>query len=107
MTVMLMVNAMMRRRIDFLHGRRKHQVDFRGVTKLEIAVERARIAREVVWTIELQGVDEDTDRDNFIFRAASLHQGTVPPVKRSHRRHETDTAPFQAAPPGPPASQSV
>ena len=62
---------------------------------------------EVAWVVKLRWVNENADHDNLIFPAASFHERTVPPVKRSHCRDETNTALINGASTCPPGSQSV
>ena len=78
-----------------------------GKEELKILIEGARISLEVAWVVKLRWVNENADHDNLIFPAASFHERTVPPVKRSHCRDETNTAPINGASTCPPGSQSV
>src|SRR4029453_16808750 len=84
--------------VHLVHGRREHEVDTELVADLEVRVQRARIALEVIFAIELKRVDEDADNDGVAALARSLNQPSVTPMQRAHGRHEPD--PLAGAPAG-------
>ena len=77
--------------IHLLHARCEDDVDALGGTHLEVGVEGAGIAVEVLGRGELHRVDEDADHDRAgRGRARGAHQAGVAVVQGAHGRHEGD-----------------
>jgi hypothetical protein len=75
--------------------------------KRQIIVKGARVSLEILWIIELQRIDEDTDHDEIVLLTASLHKRGVATMEGSHRRYKADAASSQSAPPVPPVGQGA
>ena len=71
---------------------REHQLDALVAADLQVRLQRARVAGEVLGRAELQGVDEDRHRDDPGARHAARvpDQLAVALVQRTHRRDERD-----------------
>ena len=56
---------------------------------LEVGVQGARIAGQVLAGAELAGIDEDRHHDRVALRHGRPHQAQMPFVQGSHRRHQS------------------
>ena len=63
----------------------------------EVPLEVPGVALVVLAGAELQGVDEDRDRHEGVFRPRPAHQGQVPLVEVAHCGHEPDALGGQGA----------
>src|SRR5690625_4671909 len=81
------------RRIHRLDVGREDDVDAGGAEQVDIAVEVAWIAFEVLIGAELCRVDEHRRGDEVTVLARGLHQPEMTVVDRAHRRYEGDAPP--------------
>ncbi len=88
-------------RVDLVHCRREDDVGTLAGTHLEVGLEGAWIAVEILRGPELQRVDEDRgdDRAGAAPRASDPEQAGVTLVQRAHGGHKDD--PSSPATPGP------
>lgn len=83
-------------------GRRGvHRVDTHGGAPLDICLEGARIAGEILGAVELQRVDEDRHHHCVGMLVGHANQLEMALVERPHRRDEGHRRPGEAALPGP------
>ena len=90
-------------RIHLLGGRREDGIGAGARQLGDVALEVARILREVLRGPELRGVDEDRDDDERRSPARLFHEREVTAMQRAHRRHEADAAASRARLVGDPA----
>ena len=83
--------------VDDVGGRGEDEVDARGRADLQVGVEGARVAREVLAWAELQRVEEDRDDDVCGALASGADQGRVPVVQRAHGHDDGDVAVVEQA----------
>ena len=76
--------------IDFLLGRRKHDVAGARGKQLAIALQRARILGEILMRRELQRIDENARDHDAIAFAGDPHEREMALMQVSHRRDERD-----------------
>src|SRR5262249_53465056 len=94
-------------RIKLRGSRHDHLVSSEVCEKRQIAIECTGVSLEILWIIELRWVYEDADNDDFIFSTTLLDQGSVSPMKGSHRGNEANTAPSQGAATVKPLGHSI
>ena len=78
--------------VDLLRARQEHEVASRAAEQLEVALERARVAREVGRVVELRGIHEDARPGAGVLRLRAPDEGKVSLVQRAQRRHEARRA---------------
>src|SRR4029077_697699 len=83
-------NALERRRAHFSYPRREDDVDLRSRAHLGIRFQRSWVLVQVVFTIELERVDEDADDDDVALGAGEIDQPLMPFMERTHRWHKPD-----------------
>jgi hypothetical protein len=74
------------------YARGEDDVDARLVHERAIPVEHTWVQLEVVFLVELRGVDEDRGQHDGAIATGGLKKRGVSGVERAHRRHETDRA---------------
>jgi hypothetical protein len=78
------------------HARGENDVDTRPIHQSAILIEHARVQLEVVFLVELRGVDEDRGEHDRAIATGGLKERGMSGVQRAHRRHETDHAASRA-----------
>src|SRR5712675_633287 len=78
----------LRLRVDFVLGRREHDVAAGGGEKLAIALESARIRGEILVRCELQAVDEYAGDHEVAALARGAYQRQVTRMQVAHGRHQ-------------------
>ena len=84
--------------VDDVGGRREDEVDASGRADLEVGVEGARVAREVLLGPELERVEEDRHDDVAVRLAGLVDQRRVPLVQGAHRHDDGDVAVVERRP---------
>ena len=61
-----------------------------ALARIEVALERPRVVRDVVGVTELQRVHEDAHRDAVALATRPCHERAMPFVQRAHGRDQAD-----------------
>ena len=78
------------RRVHLAHRRHEDDVDTGLRTDEQVALERPRVALDVLGVAELQRVHEDADRHDVALGPGPRHERAVAVVQRAHGRHQPD-----------------
>ena len=90
--------AFRRHGVHFIDRRGEYEIDAEPIAKLTVRVEPARIAPQIVLTIELQRVDEDADDHRLTLVPRLFNQPDMARVQRAHRGHQAYRGAVTAGP---------
>ena len=78
--------------VDFGYFRGEHHIDTFGFKHDAVGIESARIGGEILWVVELCGVDEYADHYHVVFAPCAVNERTMAGVECTHRGYKADGA---------------
>ncbi len=79
-------------RVHLTHRGSEHHVDARCGAHFPVPVQGAGVVRDVLGVTELEGVDENADRDDIVLGPRPGHERDVTGMQGAHRRDQPDGA---------------